>query len=316
MGRRRLLALGLAVLSLANLIAAFAPGEGLLWASRFLAAAGAGVVTPVTSAIGASLAAPENRGKALATVFLGVTIAQVVGVPAGSWLGYTYGWRTAFLAVLVLALPIIALVWTQIPKGLPFQVLGMKDLTGLLSNWKAMLAVLYTATFLGAIFLLYTYLAPLLSETMGFGRDEVSLSLIIFGFGAVLGGLLGGFFTDRFGAMKVLVALCLIQMGLMPLFAILPVPLPIFFVLLFVWSTMGWSFGAAQQVRLLSIAPEQASVILAMNAAAIYIGSALGAAIGGGVLTLASPVFLGPVAGFGALLALVHLTVSVRASRL
>jgi len=193
--------------------------------------------------------------------------------------------------------------------------LGMKDLAGLLSNWKAMLAVLYTATFLGAIFILYTYLAPLLSETMGFGRDEVSLSLIIFGFGAVLGGLLGGFFTDRFGAMKVLVALCLILMGLMPLLAILPVPLPLFFVLLFLWSTMGWSFGAAQQVRLLSIAPDQASVILAMNAAAIYIGSALGAAIGGGVLTLASPVFLGPVAGFGALLALVHLTVSVRASR-
>ncbi|MEM8978957.1 MAG: MFS transporter [Pseudomonadota bacterium] len=315
MGRRRLLALGLSVLAIANVIAALAPNEAWVWGSRLLAAAGAGVVTPIAAAIAASLSAPENRGKALAGVFMGVTLAQVIGVPAGSWLGYTFGWRAAFWAVAVLALPMIALVWSRIPKGLPFQVVGLSDLGRLLINGPAMLAVLYTSTFLGAIFLLYTYLAPLLTETMGFGRDGVSFSLVIFGLGAVFGGLLGGVLTDRFGALRVLYGLCIVQAAVMPLFGLLPLGLPIFFMLLFFWSIMGWSFGAAQQVRLLALAPEQASVILAMNAAAIYVGSALGAALGGGVLNVASPSYLGPIAGLGAFMALGHLWVSTRVSR-
>lgn len=314
LGRRRLLAIAMGIFALGSLGTALAPSELIVHLSRIIAAAGAGMFTPVTASVAAALSPPETRGKALAAVIIGLTVAQVAGVPMGSFVGYTFGWRAGFLIVVALALPCLWLIWTRVPKGLEIPPASLSDLGKTLANGPAMLAILFTATFLGAIYVLYTYLAPLLSETMGYGRNGVTAALLIFGAGAVAGNIIGGWMADRLGAVTTLLILSGAQTLIMPLFFFLPYPGWLLFGLLGVWSVFGWSFMAGQQLRILSILPERPGVVLALNAAAIYVGAAIGSGIGGLVLAGWSLTALGPVAGIGAALAFAHVLLSRRIS--
>ena len=185
-GRRRVLAFGLALFAAANAVASLAGSEAGLLAARGLAAAGAGLVTPVTAAVAANLAVPERRARALASVFFGLTLAQVLGVPVGSWIAYTFGWRWAFAIVALLAFPITALIWIRIPAGMSVPPVTLGDLGRTLLNLRHLLTVSFTTVFLGSIYVVYTYLAPLLTAQMGFGRDGIALVLLIFGIGAVV----------------------------------------------------------------------------------------------------------------------------------
>ncbi|MHA7875972.1 MFS transporter [Roseivivax sp.] len=315
-GRRKVLALGMALVGIGMGLGALAESLPLLLAARALAAAGAGMFTPVSVAVAAALSSERNRGVVLAAVVFGLTLAQVAGVPLGSFIAYTYGWRAAFALVSALALVGLVLVWFGVPRGLRLTPVSLRDLARVMRDGVAMGAVLYTASFLGAIFVLYTYVAPLLTETMGFGRDEITLTLVIFGVGAVLGNMLGGWMADNLGFLRTLLLLVGGQIVTMPLFAGLPYPEWALFALVFLWSVLGWSFMAAQQIRLLGLAPEEASVILALNAAAIYVGTAGGSALGGLVLEAAGLTALGLGAGVAALWALTHLLWSHRAAKL
>lgn len=96
------------------------------------------------------------------------TLAQALGVPAGSFVGYTFGWQAAFIVVAVLAAASVACCAALVPKAVAFQVNSLKTLGEALADWRSMLSVLYTATFLGAIYILFTYFAPLLEAKQGF----------------------------------------------------------------------------------------------------------------------------------------------------
>ena len=311
-GRRRVLAAGMTLFLFAAVLAASAPGLGTLGLSRILAAAGAGIFTPVAAAVAAALYPVEQRAKVLAAVFFGLTIAQVAGVPAGSFIAYTFGWRWAFVVVIALTLPGIFLIWTRVPAGLKFQPVTLSDLGGTLSDVRMMLAITFTGTFIGATYVMFTYIAPLLSQTMGFGRDGITLMLTMFGIGGVSGNILGGFLADRFGWQRTLTGLCLAQIMLMPLFSLLPFNAALLACLAVVWAIAGWSFMAGQQLRLINFAGARAPVVLALNAAAIYLGAALGSAAGGLVIAKFGLSYLGIFAALGSTLALIHLRVSVR----
>lgn len=313
-GRRRVMAGALAVFAVANAACALAPSELPLHLSRIVAAAGAGCFTPVTSAVAARLAPPERRAQALAAVLFGITLAQVAGVPAGSWIAYTFGWRAAVWIVAALSVPAAVAIWVIVPAGLSFTPVSPRDLGRVLGSARTMLAVMFTTTFLGAIFVVYSYLGPLLERQMGYGRNGISAVLVVYGVGAVAGNLAGGWVADRIGPMATLLMLTGIQALTMPLFALLPLADAALVALVVFWSLVGWSFGAAQQVRLISLAPDSASVVLALNAAAIYVGAAVGSAIGGGVLDAFGPAALGVTGGIGALVALGHLALSRRMS--
>ena len=315
-GRRRVLAAGLTIFALASLLSAVSTNITMLYIARALAAAGAGIVTPVGAAVVAALAPPKAQGKSIAAFYFGLTLSQVLGVPAGGWVAYTFGWRAAFWIVLVLASIAALLVWVRVPAGLRFKPVTLTDLGNALKDGVIMGAVLFTASFLGAIYVLFTYLAPLMAGTMGYGRDGITLVLLVFGLGAVAGNLMGGWMTDRLGSIKSLVILCLAQIVLMPMFSGLPLAPWLLFILVFVWSVMGWSFVAPQQVRLLHLAPNIAGVVLALNAAAIYVGTAAGSAIGGAVQTVGDITWLGAAAGIAALGALGHILLSHRAANL
>ncbi|MEO0937314.1 MAG: MFS transporter [Pseudomonadota bacterium] len=309
-GRRKVMALGLSLFAVAALLSALAPGLLGLQAARILAAAGAGLFTPVAAATAAALYPEAQRARVLAAVFFGLTLAQVVGVPAGSWIAYTFGWRWAFWIAVALSVPCLALVWTQVPRGLSFQPVTLSDLGASMANARMMLAVLFTGSFLGAIYVLYTYIAPLLSQTMGFGRDGITLVLVLFGCGAVVGNILGGWMADRFGWYRTLTLLAGLQALLMPMFSLLPYPAPVLYAVAITWAVFGWSFMAGQQMRLIGLAGPRAPVVLALNAAAIYVGAALGSGLGAWVLETYGVIWTGLAAGLCALGALIHLQLS------
>ena len=311
-GRRRIMAAGFALFALAAALSAFAPNMATLNFARVIAAAGAGIFTPLAAAVAATLTPEHQRARVLAAVFFGLTMSQVVGVPASSWIAYTFGWRWAFGLVLALALPCIWLIWTRVPAGLKFQPVTLRDLRDVIGEGRLMLAIAFTATFIGAQYILFTYITPLLSGTMGFGRDGIALVLMISGFGAVAGNVMGGYLSDRLGWRITLGGLCVTQMCLMPLFSLLPMSLPALFVLVFLWAMGSWSFMAAQQTRLITLAGHRAPVVLALNAAAIYIGAAIGSSVGGAMILGYGLISLGIGAGTGAAVALVHLTLSAR----
>jgi MFS transporter, DHA1 family, inner membrane transport protein len=302
--RRRLLAVGLAVFGIGALAAALSTGFVWLLAARALMALGGGLVTPVAASVGVVLAGAGGQGRALAIVFGGLTLAQVLGVPAGAWLGYAFGWPAAFAVVAALSALGLAAVLQALPAGIAVPVASLASLGAVLRSARLMAAIAFTALFIGALYVCYTFLAPLLETLYGLSRDGVTGMLVLFGLGAVIGNAMGGRLTDRIGPRRTLLLLCLAQSLLMPALTLPTWPLVTVGALVMVWSVFGWSFMVPQQARLAALDPARLPVLFALNASAIYIGATLGASVGGAVLKTLGLHALGP---FGAALALLGL---------
>ncbi len=312
--RRTVLAAAIGLFMAGSVLSALSTTLAMLAASRVLVAIGGALFTPVAAGVAVAAAQPEHRGKALATVFGGVTMAQVVGVPCGAWLAYRFGWSASFWAVAALAALGLAAILRAVPADLRFQGADLATILHTLGQWRTTLAVSFTATFIAAIYLVFTFFGPLIEASAGRNPELRSLYLAIFGVGAVVGNWAGGRLADRFGGFRTLVVLCLAQGLMLPLFSIIPWSLIWFGVVVGVWSSFGWAFMAPQQTRLVAIAPQAQSLVLALNAAAIYVGIAIGSALAAAILAQWGLGALG-IAGSGmAAVALLHLVVSARLS--
>ena len=253
--------------------------------------------------------------KALAAAFLGITLAQVLGVPAGAWLGYTFGWETTLWLTAGLALVALAAILALTPTGLPFQASTLATLGEALTDLRTVLAVSFTVLVMAAVYVFYTYAAPVMEARMGYDREGVSLYLLAFGVGAVFGNLLGGALADRFGSYRTLVFVACAQILFLPFYSFLPAPDAVVFAHAVTWSICGWTFAASQQSRLVALAPGRSNVMLALNAAAIYVGVSLGSWLGGQAIRLYGIDALGLVGSGVAALALIVLVSSERVGR-
>lgn len=310
--RRAVLGGGLMLLALSSVISALAETPDILFLSRAIAAFGGGVVTPVVAGVAAANSPPDKRGSAMAMTFFGLTIAQVIGMPACAWVGYTFGWEAAFWLSAVLALIAALLVMLFVPKDTIFQANSLRTLVAALGDMKSVFAILLTSTMMGAMYIVFTYIAPILENGMGFGRDGVSLFMMIFGFGGIVGSLIGGKAVDRFGPIRCVTVIIATQIAFQPMFSLLPMPTALFFSVGALGAAFGWAFMVPQQLRLIAMAPERQGVTLALNAAAIYLGASIGSAIGAVVVETWGLEYLGFAAGVGALLALGHFLLSER----
>ncbi len=302
--RARVLGVGMILFSLGALAAALSSTLQQVLLARGAMALGAGLVTPVAASVGIALAGVERRGHALAVVFGGLTLAQAIGVPAGAWLGYALGWRATFGLVVALGAAATLALALRLPRGIQVPVATLASLAAVLGSLRQCIAVSFTALFIGAQYVLYTFLAPFLETRYGLGRDGVTLVFACFGFGAVIGNSVGGRLTDRIGPQRTLLALCTTNLVLLSVMSAVPMPMPVFALLVFLWSIGTWSFMVPQQARLAAIGPERIPVLLALNASAIYIGGSLGSALGGFTLQRAGFTLLGPVGAALGLLAL------------
>jgi predicted MFS family arabinose efflux permease len=293
--RAQVLVCGLVLLALGAVIGALAGNYAVVLASRAMMAVGGGLVTPVTSAVGLATTQAEGRGRALATIFGGLTLAQALGVPVGAWLGYAFSWRMTFGLVAACAAAAALVVFRLVPRGLKVQPTSLATLGRILLTPRLMMAVAFTAFFMGGVFVLYTYLAPFLETRYGLQRTGVTTVLLVYGAGAVLGNSLGGRLNDRIGAGRTLALLGAGQLVMLPLLSLVTMPVVLVAVLIGFWSALGWSFNVPQQARLGALDPARAPVLLALNAAAIYVGTSVGAAIGGRVVEAAGFEALGPI---------------------
>ena len=314
--RKRVLVGGMMLFALGSLAAALAPTFTLLLVARALMALGGGLVSPLAASTGVALAAPALRGRALAAVFGGVTLAQVAGVPAGTWLGYTFGWRTMFALVVALTLACALVLWLALPRAIAASRSRLADLGGVLADARLMLPVAFTALFMGGLYVVHTFFGPFLEARLGLGRDGVSAMLLVFGLGAVLGNAMGGFLTDRIGPARTLALLCVTQIVIMPVLTLVPMSLAAAGVLVAAWSVFGWSFMVPQQTRLATLAPLQVGVLFALNASAINVGGAVGSAAGGLLLGGLGFDALGPGGALFVVLALLSLRAGARTWRL
>lgn len=310
--RRTLLAGALLVFGAAAVLMALAPDAETLIAGRALAALGAGVVSPVAASVAAASAPPEARGRALAGAFFGLTLAQVLGVPAGAWIGYTFGWRVDFWIVAALAVLAALLVLRLVPAALRAEPARLRALAATLADGRAMLALSFTPIYVAAAYVFYTYTGPVLEAGMGMGRDGVSLFLLVTGAGAVVGNLMTGRLVDRLGPGRTLALLATVTTMVLPLFSLLPLPLWLVLGAAFVWSVFGWGFFAAQQMRLIAVAPERATLMLSLNAASLYLGMSAGSALGAGLAGAWGLQVLGFAAAGVAALSFLNLVVAER----
>jgi MFS transporter, DHA1 family, inner membrane transport protein len=312
--RRYVLSGALAVFAVGSILSALAASIELLTASRVLVAMGGALYTPMSAGVAVAIMPPEQRGRALAKVFGGITLAQVVGVPFGAWITYRFDWPATFWTVAVLAAAVSALLYSRIPTAVNFQPSRLATIVSALKDLRLVVAVTFTATIITAIYIVFTYFGPIIEASIGINPEVRTGFLVLYGLGAVAGNHMGGYLTDRIGPGRTLVAVCLAQAAIMPFLSIHPwSPVP-FAVLVGLWSAFGWSFMAPQQTRLTAIAPETVSLALALNAAMIYLGIAIGSALAALVIRTHGLGGLGIAGGLMALLALVHLWLSFRLS--
>ncbi|MGW1379023.1 MFS transporter [Streptomyces sp. NPDC002446] len=282
--RRRLLLTALAVFTLANALSAVAPDYPTLLATRVLAAAGAALYTPTANAVATTLVPPERRGRALATVLGGMTVATALGVPLGTYLGRT-DWRlTMWLVVALGAAAFLGLALLLRGLPAPAAVPALRARLAPLRNRHVLLAATTTLVFFLAVNTVYIYLGTAVRPATGGDTGRLSLIMLVSGVASVAGNWLGGRAVDRLGVRAVLLA-----GGGVAAAAFLALP--------WISATMtgallyaavaplaGWALAVALPHRLASIDPPSAPLLISLNSSALYLGVA--AAGGAGSLAV------------------------------
>jgi predicted MFS family arabinose efflux permease len=300
--RRDVLTLALSGFIAANLLAVASTSFPLLLTSRVLMAMGAALCTPTAIGVAVALASPERRGRAVALVTSGLTVATVIGVPLGTMVGNQFGWRATFMMVAALGAVALAGVLYGVPRGLPNSPATLGERLAVARHPGVLYALATTVLWAIGGFTVFTYLTiPL--QGLGFNAADISLALLIFGSAAAIGNLLGGMLADRFGPSPMAaVGLAAMATALVLLSLVLKSATPdharyAVLLLIFGWAIAGWAFYPAQIASIIRIDPRSSVIALSLNASALYLGFALAAAAGGVVLSILGPTDLGWVGG-------------------
>lgn len=198
--RKTLLLALMVVFTVGNLACALAPDYWTLMAARVLTAFAHASFFGVGSVVATSLVAPNRKASAIALMFTGLTVANILGVPFGTWLGQAYGWRSTFLAVTLVGVVAIAVIALLVPRDEPTATDVEESSEGtlaVLGRRPVLLGLLTTVLSWVGVFAAFTYLAPILTRVTGFSEGAVSPILLVFGGGLVAGNLLGGRLADR-----------------------------------------------------------------------------------------------------------------------
>ena len=300
--RRSLLILALCCFIAGNLLAVAVSNFPMLLASRMLMALGAGLYMPTAISVAVAIASPERRGRAVALVTSGITVATVLGVPLGSLVGDRYGWRATFALVAVLGAIALAGLLFGLPRGLPRSTATLGQRLAVARHRTVLTALATTALWATGGLTVFTYLSVPL-RSLGFSAADISLALLVFGSAAAIGNMLGGTLSDRIGHAAtaslglVGMALALILQSVALKFATPEHARYVLLLLLFCWGIGGWAFYPAQVASVIRLEPQASMIVLSLNASAMYLGFAMGGAAGGVVLALLGPSDLGWVGG-------------------
>ncbi|MDM0057511.1 MFS transporter [Variovorax fucosicus] len=286
MARKTVLLALMAIFTLGNIACALAPSYEALMAARVITSLAHGTFFGVGAVVATGLVAPERRASAIAIMFTGLTAATILGVPAGAWLGLHFGWRSAFWAVAVIGVVAFVVLALFVPRdakiGAP--ATALRDELAVLARPQLWLGLAITVLGFAGLFVVFTYIQPLLTRVTGLSDAAVSPVLLLFGGGLAIGNLLGGKLADRalVPALLGTLAAMAVVLGAMDLVIRMPVPTMVFIVLLGIAS---FATVAPLQLRVLEKAAGAGqNLASSLNIAAFNLGNALGAWVGGMVI--------------------------------
>jgi len=286
---RRVLLVGVLLLfCLAHAGAALISGFGTLLTLRIVAAFGAALYTAQASVTAALLVPAPQRGQAIAFTFLGWSIASVVGLPAGAYVGATFGWRAGFALVAVGALIGSVALRVVLPPDVRVARIDGRIWSVFLNNRILPMVIAVTVLQAAAQFALFSYLVPGIKTLVGATPGLISALLAVFGVVGVAGNAACGRLIDRFGAPPVVLGALLTMTFGHVLWALTPGSLPALVAVLIFWGAGCFAVNSAQQARLVGLSPPHAPVSIALNTSAIYLGQAVGTAAAGSTLGLSA----------------------------
>jgi MFS transporter, DHA1 family, inner membrane transport protein len=284
------------IFTVGNLLSSIAPGYATLLASRLITSMNHGAFFGIGAVVAASLVPKDKQASAVATMFMGLTIANIGGVPAATWIGQQLGWRLAFAGTAGLGFLAIAALWLALPAGERGTRPDVRRELKALTHPAVLLAMGTTVLGAGAMFTLYTYVAPVLTNLTGASNAFIAMSLALIGIGFTLGNGLGGRLADWSldGATKILLAALAVIMVALPLAFTAHLTAAIG---LLIWGAATFAVVPPLQMRVMEAAAEAPGLASSINVGAFNLGNALGAALGGGVISLGLGYAAIPVSG-------------------
>ncbi|MNN19739.1 Inner membrane transport protein YdhP [compost metagenome] len=281
--RKRALLMLMGIFILGNFLCAVAADYGLLMLARIVTALCHGAFFGIGSVVAASLVPANRKASAVALMFTGLTLANVLGVPLGTALGQAAGWRSTFWVVTVIGMVALIGLWRVLPAAHDEEAVDMRKEIGALGNGSLWLALSTTVLFSAAVFALFTYVAPMLGEVTGVTPRGITWSLVLIGVGLTVGNVIGGRLADwRLGATLagVFAAMAVVS----ALFswtsqALLPAEITLFF-----WAAASFAAVPALQVNVVRVGQSAPNLVATLNIGAFNVGNAIGAWVGGSVI--------------------------------
>jgi predicted MFS family arabinose efflux permease len=285
--RRRLLALSMVWYGVFHLACMAATSFSTLLPLRVIAMVAPAIFTPQAAACVGLLVAPEQRGRAITYVFLGGSVASVLGMPVAAYVGETLGWRSAFSLVAFMSFVSAIWVWRSMPDGVKPPALSRAAWAETFRSGALMLTVLVTVLYAAGQFVLFSYMAPYYKAKIGMTPGQLGLIFMWFGVFGFIGNMLMTRYIDRIGAPRAIMV-AISGMALSLLVWPLATSLALAALVVIPWALGCFSSNSAQQARLVGIAPPLASASIALNTSAMYAGQAIGAAAGGWMIARGS----------------------------
>ncbi|MEU7890074.1 MFS transporter [Microbispora bryophytorum] len=283
MSRKRVLMLLMALFVAGNLLSALAPGFGVMLAGRVIASLAHGAFFGIGSVVAAELVAPHRRAGAIALMFTGLTVANVVGVPLGTLVGQVAGWRTTFAIVAGLGVVGLIGIVALVPEMPRPEGVRLRHEVAALRDVQVLLAMGMTVLGFGGVFAAITYIAPMMVRVTGYPEGAVTWLLVLFGLGMVAGNLIGGRFADRALMPMLYVSLgaLAVVLAAFTLTAHSKILAPVTVALV---GALGFATVPPLQKRVLDLAHGAPTLASAVNIGAFNLGNALSSWLGGLVI--------------------------------
>ncbi|MER2018301.1 MFS transporter [Pseudomonas simiae] len=281
--RRHLLVGLMAIFTLGNVMSALATGYYDLLIARVITSLNHGAFFGVGSIVAASVVAPDKRAGAVAAMFMGLTLATIGGVPLATWFGELLGWRTAFWGIGGLGLVTMVALWFALPN-LPLPKSdGVLAEIKVLGRGSVLAALALTVVGSSAMFTVFTYIAPILSNETHTSTPFITAMLVLFGVGLTLGNIWGGKAADRSIDRTLIVSLSALILVLLAFAFLMRWPIPAA-VSILIWGIASFAVVPPLQMRVMEAAKDAPNLASAVNIGAFNFGNAIGAAVGGAVI--------------------------------
>ncbi|MEV6431585.1 MFS transporter [Nocardia sp. NPDC051463] len=281
--RKRMLLGMLLLLVAGNVLSAAAPTFSLMMTGRIVASLAHGAFFGIGAVVAGSLVNADRKAGAIATMFTGLTVATVIGVPLGTLLGQHFGWRLTFLVVALVGLIGLIGVAALVPEQPAPQDARLRNELAVFRNPQVLLAMAMTVLGFGGVFAAITYLAPMMTEVTGYAESSVTWLLVLFGIGMFAGNLIGGRYADRHLMPMLYIALGSLA-TVLALFALTAHSKPAAAVTVVLIGALGFATVPPLQKRVLDQAAGAPTLASAVNIGAFNLGNALSAWLGGLVI--------------------------------